>query len=118
RLGARCHRPLNFVRVQGRARRAGGVRRRGAVRAFDFRAGGAFHTFMSGPDGGESDNPGCFLEVVEAQRIVFTTMLTSGWRPNSPWLGLNAIIAMADEADGSRYTARVMHKDAAESKRH
>jgi uncharacterized protein YndB with AHSA1/START domain len=56
--------------------------------------------------------------VVEAQRIVFTTMLTSGWRPNSPWLGLTAIIAMADEADGTRYTARVMHKDAADSKRH
>ena len=26
------------------------------VRAFDFRSGGAFHTYMSGPDGGESDN--------------------------------------------------------------
>jgi uncharacterized protein YndB with AHSA1/START domain len=27
------------------------------VRAFDFRAGGAFHSFMSGPDDGESNNP-------------------------------------------------------------
>ena len=31
------------------------------VRAFDLRPGGDFHTFMSGPDGGTSDNPGCFL---------------------------------------------------------
>jgi uncharacterized protein YndB with AHSA1/START domain len=30
------------------------------VRAFDFRNGGAFHTFMSGPDGGESDIQGSF----------------------------------------------------------
>jgi uncharacterized protein YndB with AHSA1/START domain len=27
------------------------------VRAFDLRPGGAFHTFMRGPDGGTSDNP-------------------------------------------------------------
>ena len=40
------------------------------VRAFDFRSGGAFHTFMSGPDGGESDNPGLFLDVVPMERIV------------------------------------------------
>jgi hypothetical protein len=26
------------------------------------RNGGAFHTFMTGPDGGESDNPGLFLD--------------------------------------------------------
>ncbi len=30
------------------------------VLAFDFRAGGAFHTVMHGPDGERSDNPGCF----------------------------------------------------------
>ncbi|HET8708337.1 MAG TPA: SRPBCC domain-containing protein, partial [Pseudomonadales bacterium] len=27
------------------------------VRAFDMRPGGDFYTFMSGPDGGTSDNP-------------------------------------------------------------
>ena len=34
------------------------------VRAFDLRPGGAFYTFMRGPDGGTSDNPGVFLEIV------------------------------------------------------
>ena len=48
------------------------------VRAFDLRPGGAFHTFMRGPDGGSSDNPGAFLEVVPEQRIVFTSMLLGG----------------------------------------
>lgn len=81
------------------------------VRAFDWRPGGAFHTFMQGPDGGTSDNPGCFLEIVPQSRIVFTSMLTACWRPNTPWLGFTAIITMTDEGAGCRYVARVMHPD-------
>ena len=88
------------------------------VRAFDFRAGGAFHTFMHGPDGGESDNPGCFLEIVPQERIVFTSMLIGGWRPATPWLAMTAVFTMADEGSGTRYVARAMHKDSAESIRH
>ena len=40
------------------------------VRAFDLQPGGAFYTFMRGPDGGTSDNPACFLEIVPQSRIV------------------------------------------------
>ena len=51
--------------------------------SFDFRPGGAFHTYMTGPlpDGtqGTSDNPGCFLEIVRHERIVGTSMLVGGW---------------------------------------
>jgi uncharacterized protein YndB with AHSA1/START domain len=54
------------------------------VRAFDMRPGGAFHTFMQGPDGGISDNPGCFLEIIPQSRIVFTSGLIAGWRPGTP----------------------------------
>ncbi|MFP3752983.1 hypothetical protein D3C87_1216300 [compost metagenome] len=81
------------------------------VLAFDLRPGGAFHTIMRGPDGGVSDNPGSFLEVVPQARLVMTSMLTGGWRPAKPWLGFTAIITMADEGTGSRYTATVMHPD-------
>jgi uncharacterized protein YndB with AHSA1/START domain len=88
------------------------------VRAFDLRPGGAFHTFMRGPDGGTSDNPGCFLEVVPGARIVFTSMLAGGWRPATPWLPMTAAIAMRDEGDGTRYVATVMHPDAAVRDRH
>jgi uncharacterized protein YndB with AHSA1/START domain len=88
------------------------------VRAFDMRPGGDFHTYMRGPDGGESDNPGCFLEVVPQSRIVFSSMLTGGWRPNTPWLGFTAIITMSDEGEGSRYIATVMHPDKATRDRH
>ena len=81
------------------------------VLAFDLQPGGAFHTIMRGPDGGVSDNPGSFLEVVPQARLVMTSMLTGGWRPAKPWLGFTAIITMADEGTGSRYTATVMHPD-------
>lgn len=89
------------------------------VRAFDFVPGGAFHTCMHGPDGGVSDNPGAFLEIVPGRRIVWTTSLLGGWRPApDPWMPITAIITFDDEGDGTRYTATVMHKDAATSRRH
>jgi uncharacterized protein YndB with AHSA1/START domain len=82
------------------------------VRAFEFRTGGAFHTTMSGPDGGTSDNPGSFLEVVPEQRIVFTSSLVRDWRPaDAPWMPFTAFITFADEGKDVRYTARVLHKD-------
>ena len=88
------------------------------VRAFDMRPGGSFHTFMRGPDGGTSDNPGCFLEVVPESRIAFTSMLTGGWRPATPWMAFSAVITMADEPEGTRYVATVMHPDKATRDRH
>lgn len=88
------------------------------IRGFDFRLGGTFDTLMHGPGGETSSNPGVFLEIVPQERIVFTTGLTTGWRPAEPWLAITAIITMQDEAGGTRYSARVLHKDAADSKRH
>lgn len=88
------------------------------VRAFELRPGGAFHTFMSGPDGGTSDNPGCFLEIVPGQRIVSTWMLLGGWRPATPWMAMTAVITFADESGGTRYTATAMHPDAATRDKH
>jgi len=88
------------------------------VLAFDLKAGGAFHTIMRGPDGGVSDNPGSFLEVVPQSRLVFTSILGEGWRPAKPWLGFTAIITMADEGTGTRYIAKVMHEDDAAREQH
>ena len=88
------------------------------IRRFDLRPGGAFDTLMTGPDGEESSNPGAFLEIVPQERIVFTTALTEGWRPGTPWLSITAIIVMKDEGNQTRYTARVLHKDAEDRRRH
>ncbi|MBT9447382.1 MAG: SRPBCC family protein [Hyphomonadaceae bacterium] len=92
------------------------------VRAFDLRPGGAFHTFMSGPlpDGttGESDNPGVFLEIIPERKLVGTSMLTEGWRPATPWIGITSIFTMEDEGEGTRYVARCMHRNGDEAKKH
>jgi uncharacterized protein YndB with AHSA1/START domain len=88
------------------------------VRAFDMRPGGDFYTFMRGPEGGESDNPGCFVEIVPMEKIAFTTMLVGGWRPASPWMPMTGVFTMADEGEGTRYTATAMHRDAADAKNH
>lgn len=88
------------------------------VLAFDLRPGGAFHTLMKGPDGASSDNPGSFLEVVPQERIVFGSLMSAGWRPATPWLAFNAVITMADEGEGTRYAATVMHPDKATRDKH
>ncbi len=88
------------------------------VKAFDLRPGGAFHTFMQGPDGGTSDNPGSFLHVVPMEQLVFTSCLNAGWRPQKPWMPFTAIITMADEGSGTRYVATVMHPDTATRAEH
>lgn len=88
------------------------------VKAFELRPGGAFHTFMSGPDGGTSDNPGCFVEIVPGERIVVTWMLLGGWRPATPWMPCTAVFTLADEDGGTRYVATAMHPDRATRDRH
>lgn len=77
------------------------------VVAFELRPGGTFHSTMRGPDGGLSDNPGSFLEVVPHSRLVFSSLLTAGWRPAKPWLGFTAVIGMEDDPAGCRYTTHV-----------
>lgn len=89
------------------------------VRKFDFRPGGDFYTFMRGPGGeGESDNPGCFLEIVPQEKISWTSCLSGGYRPNTPWMPMTAIFTMADEGKGTRYIARVLHLNEEEAQKH
>ncbi|HBX81907.1 MAG TPA: polyketide cyclase [Propionibacteriaceae bacterium] len=84
------------------------------VLGFDLVPGGSFHTLMRGPDGGTSDNPGAFLDVVPLTRLAWTTSLLAGWRPApEPWMPLTAFITFEDEGQDTRYTATVLHKDAA-----
>lgn len=89
------------------------------VRAFELRPGGAFHTFMQGPDGGTSDNPCAFVEIVPMERLVWTSMLTGGWRPAAPWMPMTAVIRFADApGGGTRYRVSAMHPDVATRDRH
>jgi uncharacterized protein YndB with AHSA1/START domain len=85
----------------------------------DLRPGGGFETRMR-EDGGDFKPhvEGCFLEVVPEERMVWTTCLSEGWRPTEPWLALTAAITFLPEGEGTRYSARVLHKTGADSRKH
>lgn len=85
----------------------------------DLRPGGGFETRMR--EGHNEFKPhvnGCFLDIVPEKRLVFTTVLAEGWQPIEPWLALTAIITFKAEGQGTRYSARVLHKNAADSSKH
>ncbi len=83
----------------------------------DLRPGGIFRTVMRSPEGQEVDGPGCYLEVVENERLVFTDALSAGYRPNSQSF-MTAIIEFEDHPEGTRYTARAIHADPDTRNRH
>ena len=84
-----------------------------------LRAGGGFETLMSENGGAYQPHvEGCFLDIVPQQRIVFTTLLKQGWQPIEPWLAMTSIITMEDEAGGTKYIARALHRNPTDSQKH
>ena len=91
----------------------------------DLRPGGIFRTRMTGPDGFNEDGAGCVLEVIEGEKIVWTTALGPGWRPavlDEEGCGafpMTAIMSLADAGGGrTLYRAVALHKDAADRDTH
>lgn len=93
----------------------------------DLRPGGIFRTTMQSPEGQEFPNAGCYLEVVPQEKLVWTNALLPGFRPSAPTpVGgaddgaflFTAIVELADHADGTRYTATVVHADEAGCQKH
>lgn len=83
----------------------------------DLRPGGIFRTVMRSPEGEDHDNVGCYLEVVENERLVFTDALGPGWRPN-PEPFMTAVVSIEPHGDGTKYTAIALHKDEADRAKH
>lgn len=83
----------------------------------DLRPGGMFRTVMRSPEGQDFPNAGCYLEIVDEQRLVFTDALLPGYRP-APEPFFTAIISLEDAGAGTRYVARAMHRDAEAQGRH
>ncbi|MBL8989675.1 MAG: SRPBCC family protein [Gemmatimonadetes bacterium] len=82
----------------------------------DLRPGGKFRTVMEGPNGERHDNEGCYLEVVPNERLVWTGLMTAGFRPASVPDGVpvfTCILTFSAEGKGTRYRAHVMHRDPA-----
>lgn len=83
----------------------------------DVRVGGASFLVMRSPEGNEIPCRGVYLEVVENEKLVFTDAYTAAWEPSQkPFM--TVIVTFADEAGGTRYTARVRHWTAADREEH
>lgn len=85
----------------------------------DLKPGGRFHTIMVLPGGIDHPTDGCILAVEPERRLIFTDTLEAGFRPaTTPMFGFTAIISLVPEGDGTRYTARAMHKSPEVCKQH
>ncbi|MBI5431091.1 MAG: SRPBCC family protein [Nitrosomonadales bacterium] len=92
----------------------------------DLCPGGMFRTVMMSPEGQKYPNLGCYLEVIENERLVWTNALLPGFRPavltpNAVETGtffFTATIQLAAHGSGTKYTATVIHADEAGRKKH
>ncbi len=85
----------------------------------EFYAGGGFGTIMRMEDGTEFYNAeGCFLEVVENERLIWTSALRGGWRPNKDEMPFSAVITLEEHQGGTKYTAIALHHNAEDRQKH
>lgn len=89
----------------------------------DLRPGGAFRTVMQSPEGEAMPaSEGCYLEVVEHRRLVWTSALLPGYRPApTPAEGdfvFTAYLLFEPEGAGTRYRALVAHQSEAGKEQH
>ena len=87
----------------------------------DLRPGGIFRTVMRSPEGQDHPNVGCYLEVIENEKLVWTIALGPGYRPSKGHAEVppfTAVIALEPQGKGTKYTVIVIHKDEADRKKH
>ncbi|HRI02462.1 MAG TPA: SRPBCC family protein [Pyrinomonadaceae bacterium] len=87
----------------------------------DLRPGGIFRTVMQSPEGQEFPGTGCYLDVVENERFVWTSALGPGFRPNAPEpdaMFFTAMISIEPDGDGTKYTAVAIHRSKEDRKKH
>jgi uncharacterized protein YndB with AHSA1/START domain len=87
----------------------------------DLHPGGIFRTTMLSPEGQEFPNLGCYLEVIPNEKLVWTNSLEPGFRPAKLTaddkehacgnFAMTAVISLAPNANGTTYSALVMHAD-------
>jgi uncharacterized protein YndB with AHSA1/START domain len=83
----------------------------------DVRPGGRFRTVMESPEGEQFPNDGCYLEVVEHERLVFTDALLPGYRPSGEAF-FTCVLTLKPEGAGTRYRAVAMHGDPEKAQQH
>lgn len=83
----------------------------------DLRPGGIFRSVMRSPEGVDHDNTGCFLEVVQGKKLVFTDALGPDFRPTGNSF-MTATVTFEAHEVGTKYKAVVMHKNAEDMQKH
>jgi uncharacterized protein YndB with AHSA1/START domain len=88
----------------------------------DLRPGGLFRTVMRSPEGEEFDNAGCFLEVINNERLSWTSVLGADFRPlgvDPDELQMTAIIELRPNGSGgTHYRAVAVHRRSEDRVRH
>ncbi len=80
----------------------------------ELRPGGKFLFVMESPEGKRFPHETCYLEVVEGEKLVWTTALKPGFRPSPKDTAMydlcfTAIITLESVGNGTRYRATVLH---------
>ena len=92
----------------------------------DLHPGGIFRIRMVGSDGFDTGHgvPGCVLEVIDREKLTWTSALGPGYRPNLSGEGcesfpFTAVVTFADAGNGkTAYRAVALHKDVADREKH
>ncbi|MFC4161523.1 SRPBCC family protein [Chitinimonas lacunae] len=86
--------------------------------SLDPRPGGLFSAVMRDPDGKDYPMQGCVLEAEKPSRLVMTDALLEDYRPSGqPFF--TAVVTLEDLGGGrTRYTARAIHKNEEDRRRH
>jgi uncharacterized protein YndB with AHSA1/START domain len=87
-----------------------------------LRPGGLFYTVMRSPEGEDNENFGCYLEVIENERLIWTNALTEGYRPillsSEEDFFLTVIVTFSDHSQGTLYRAQVIHANEGDRDKH
>lgn len=84
----------------------------------DLRPGGRFRTVMEGPNGERFDGTGCYLEVVPERRLVWTSALGPGFRPQASDMPFTGMILLDPNGSRTRYRAIAVHPTAEDREKH
>lgn len=89
----------------------------------DLRVGGVFSTTMQGPDGEKHSGDGCYLELVENERLTWTSALEADFRPNPVTNDcindhFTASVILENYNGGTKYTVICRHSNEAACKMH
>jgi uncharacterized protein YndB with AHSA1/START domain len=90
----------------------------------DLRPGGIFRTVMRSPEGKDHPGVGCYLEVFENEKLVWTNALGPGYRPatrspDAPGdFPFTAVLLFEPHGKGTRYTAIAVHRNEEDRKQH